>query len=77
MFSLWAQLRGNIQDLRSNFQLVLEVSSLDDTPILSRMIDATEGANVMLLFNIIKDFGSQHEFLFGATLQSLYFFDTT
>ena len=66
-FSAWAHIRGGLGDLSATIANYVDSKASDDNMVMSTLIDATEGANVMLLLHIIRDFGSQYDLLLGET----------
>jgi len=66
IFSIWAQIRGALSDPLSAIDRHIDTAAAyEGNYILNRLIDVTEGANIIFLLNIIKDFGQTHPFLQG------------
>ncbi len=67
-FAVWAQIRGTLSDPVAAIGRHIEsANTYEGNYALNRLIDATEGTNIIVLLNITKDFGDKYEYLSGAT----------
>lgn len=73
VFSVWAWVRADLSAIPDSVER--EVSNADlGNPGVTRLIDVTEGAAVMLLMNIVNDFGNKYEYLYGSTYSRIFTF---
>ncbi|EJS74034.1 O-antigen polymerase [Bacillus wiedmannii] len=67
IFSAWSYTRSMLHDLDTALQnYFASFSDLSDS-FVSMLFDITEGANVLVAFHIINDYGNIYEYLHGAT----------
>lgn len=66
-FSLWSSLRGSLSDVQTGLEANQTRLDTEGNPQLVKLIDATDASGVILLFQVIRDFGNKHEYLFGST----------
>lgn len=65
-FSAWAAVRGSMSNPGNAFAAYNEQISSDGR-LATTLMDVTEGVNVVLLFNMLNDFGSKYDYLYGAS----------
>lgn len=65
-FSAWAAVRANMTDPGRAFAAYNEQIDRDGR-LATTLMDVTEGANVVLLFNVLNDFGPKYDYLYGAS----------
>lgn len=64
-FSLWASIRGGINELGDRTGKYFE--SDRGSNLVTSLMDVTEGADTMILFHIVKDFGKDIPYLYGES----------
>lgn len=65
VFSLWASIRGNLSELGDRTNAYFEADR--GNRIVTSLMDVTEGADAMILFHIIRDFGKDFPCLYGQS----------
>jgi oligosaccharide repeat unit polymerase len=65
VFSAWSYFRHDLNTISEDIPTYLE-GDLGNRP-MTALMDATEGVNVMLLLHIVNDFGTQWDYLYGAS----------
>ena len=71
-FSLWAFVRHNVSSIPEELSGHLENGM--ENRVAATVMDATEGANIMILMHIINDFGNKYEFFYGLTYSKAVIF---
>ena len=67
-FAVWAQIRGALSDpVAAIDRHIASASTYEGNYVLNRLIDVTEGTNVLVLLNITNDFGGRYPYLAGST----------
>jgi len=67
IFSIWSYIRSNIANLSSALRNYVTTINQASSKIMTTLMDLTEGSNNILLVKIMHDFGSEYDFLRGAT----------
>jgi len=65
VFSAWASFRGAPTDIAKNLPRYMEADL--GNRAMTVMIDACDGSDTVLLFHIIRDFGSKYGLLYGTS----------
>lgn len=74
VFSTWTALRGDLLNAGERLNTFLDESTTSENIVIDNIISVTEGANVLLLFHITRDFGDRYAFLDGATYSKIFTF---
>ncbi|MGH9714422.1 MAG: O-antigen polymerase [Candidatus Acidiferrales bacterium] len=73
IFSAWAWVRQDLSTIPESVET--HVINVDmENRAATTLMDATEGANVLLLMHIIADFGDRYDYLYGSTYSRLFTF---
>jgi hypothetical protein len=72
VFSAWAYFRHNLTTIGEDVPTYLE-GDMGNRAVTSLM-DMFEGNDTMILFHVVNDFGSKHEYLYGASYARVLFF---
>lgn len=72
-FSAWAWVRQDLSAIPESVATHVIDADMDNRAVTSLM-DATEGANLLLLMHIIGDFGDKYDYLYGSTYSRLLTF---
>ncbi|GAC1683018.1 MAG: hypothetical protein PVS2B2_22090 [Candidatus Acidiferrum sp.] len=64
-FSAWSMVRHDLTSIPES--LIAYSEGGEDSSVMSSLMDATEGLDLLLLLNIIHDYGPRREFLYGET----------
>jgi hypothetical protein len=72
VFSAWAYFRHNLSTIGED--LPGYIDSDRGNPAVTSLMEAFEGADTVILFHIIGDFGNKHSYLYGATYARVFFF---
>lgn len=68
-FAVWAQVRGSLADpIAALNQHIESATAYEGNYFLNRLLDATEGTNIIFLLNITKDYGERYQYLAGLTI---------
>lgn len=73
-FSAWAHVRGGLGNISSSIANYQYEREKQPDKLMDSLVDVTEGSNVIMLFNIIRDFGSRYDYLYGATYARAFAF---
>jgi oligosaccharide repeat unit polymerase len=73
LFSAWAWVRQDLTAIPESVGTHVIDADMDNRAVTSLM-DATEGANLLLLMHIIGDFGARYDYLYGSTYSRLLTF---
>lgn len=73
VFSAWAWVRQDLSAIPDSVGTNVMDADMDNRTVTSLM-DATEGANLLLLMHIIGDFGDKYDYLYGSTYSRLLTF---
>ncbi|HYL67638.1 MAG TPA: O-antigen polymerase [Candidatus Limnocylindria bacterium] len=73
IFSAWAWVRQDLSSIPESVGTNVIDADMDNRAVTSLM-DATEGANLLLLMHIIGDFGNKYDYLYGSTYSRLLTF---
>jgi oligosaccharide repeat unit polymerase len=65
VFSAWSYFRHDLTTISEDIPTYLE-GDLGNRP-MTALMDATEGANILLLLHIVSDFGTKWDYLYGAS----------
>lgn len=72
IFSAWSYTRSQLSNLDVALGNYFNSLKTVDNSLISMLIDITEGANVLVAFHIIKDYGNIYEFLNGGTYTRIF-----
>jgi hypothetical protein len=73
IFSAWAWVRQDLGAIPESVGTHVIDADVENRAVTTLM-DATEGANVLLLMHIIGDFGDRYDYLYGSTYSRLFTF---
>lgn len=73
VFSAWAWVRQDLSAIPESVGTHVIEAEMDNRAVTA-MMDATEGANVLLLMHIIGDAGTRYDYLYGSTYARLLTF---
>ncbi len=74
VFAIWAQVRCLVRSWRGADRHLDSGAAHEGNHVLNRLIDVTEGTNIIFLLNVSKDFGQRFEFLSGQTFLKTFTF---
>ncbi len=72
VFSAWAYFRNDLSNIGDNVSVYNDADMQNRT--LTWFMDACDGDDVMFLFHVIQDFGTRHEYLYGASYARAVYF---
>lgn len=73
VFSVWAWVRADLSAIPDSVDTNVINADMGNRGVTSLM-DVTEGSSVMLLMNIVNDFGNKYDYLYGSTYCRLFTF---
>lgn len=73
LFSVWAWVRQDVSKIPDSVERLVINADMGNRVVTSLM-DVTEGASVMLVMNIVNDYGNKYEYLYGSTYSRLFTF---
>jgi oligosaccharide repeat unit polymerase len=73
LFSVWAWVRQDVSKIPDSVERLVIDADMGNRAVTSLM-DVTEGAAVMLVMNIVNDYGNNYEYLYGSTYSRLFTF---
>ena len=73
VFSVWAWVRQDLSTISDSVDTKIVDADMGNRAVTSLM-DVTEGSAVMLLMNIINDYGNKYDYLYGSTYSRLFTF---
>jgi hypothetical protein len=73
-FAKWAEVRGDLTTIDESIQNIADAQEQPPSPVMTALMDSTEGANVMLLMNIVNDFGDRYPYLYGESYAKGFLF---
>ena len=73
VFSVWGWVRQDVSKISDSVDTYVIQADMGNRVVTSLM-DVTEGASVMLAFNIVSDYGNKYDYLYGSTYARLFTF---
>jgi hypothetical protein len=70
VFTAWTSVRHDLSKMSDSASTYVADADRGD-PVMTSLMEVTEGANVMLLMHMINDFGNQFDYLYGSTYSRL------
>jgi hypothetical protein len=66
-FSAWAYFRHDLSAISDDLQGYVETSGDMQSPVMTTLMNATEGTNVLQLLHMVNDFGNRFNYFYGLT----------
>ena len=73
VFSVWGWVRQDVSKIPDSVDTYVIDADMGNRGVTSLM-DATEGSSVMLLINIVNDYGTKYDYMYGSTYSRLLTF---